>query len=348
MPRTGVVYHPAYLTHETYEHPERKERLIAILQQIESSGLPVTYITPKAATIDQVAQVHGDKYIAQVESVARSGGGYLDLDTFVSQDSYTAALMAAGGAIAAVDAVRFDAQAFSSAFALVRPPGHHAMPHRGMGFCIFNNIAVAAKYAKLRGMSRVLIVDWDVHHGNGTQAVFYEDSDVLYFSTHLFPHYPGTGRVTEVGEGEGVGFTINVPLPSGTGDDGFLMAYREILQPIALEFRPDIVMVSAGMDSHAQDPLGGLALTTRGYGAIAGVVQEIAQSCCNGRIIAALEGGYNLRSLAESVVAVLEAWSGGMGAVRGIEDPRVRRRIDEVRAAQRPYWSCMGRSTTTA
>jgi len=263
MTRTGIVYHPIYLLHETGGHPERKERLTAVLNRIRSEQLEVDCITPTAATLSQVAAVHGKGYIDQVKAICEHGGGHLDIDTVLSKDSYHAALMAAGGAIKAVDAVL---NGFDSAFALVRPPGHHAMPNRGMGFCIFNNVAIAARHAQATGLKKVLIVDWDVHHGNGTNAIFYSDRSVLYFSVHQFPHYPGTGRANEVGEDGAEGTKVNVPLPTGTGDEGYLMVFREILHPIALEFKPDLVLVSAGQDPHKDDPLGGMRLTAAGFG----------------------------------------------------------------------------------
>lgn len=337
MIRTGIVYHPIYLRHETNGHPEKKERLTAALEKIKSEGLKVECITPKPATIDQVAAIHGRRYIDQVRAICEQGGGYLDVDTILSPYSYEAALMAAGGTIAAVDAVM---DGFDSAFALVRPPGHHAMPNRGMGFCIFNNVSIAAKHAQARGLKKVLIVDWDVHHGNGTNAIFYSDRSVMYFSTHQFPHYPGTGRATEVGADGAEGTKVNVPLPSGTGDEGYLMVFREILKPIAQEFSPDIVLVSAGQDPHKKDPLGGMSLTAAGFGAMAGMVKEIANECCQGRLIATLEGGYNLEAQAEAIVAELKAFQGVVPAVSGT-DAKVAQRISEVKKIQSAYWKCL-------
>jgi acetoin utilization deacetylase AcuC-like enzyme len=336
MTRTCLIYHPIYLLHGAFGHPEKKERLTAILDKIRSEKLDVDFITPEPATVTQVATIHGLRYIDQVKAICEHGGGHLDVDTILSKNSYDAALMAAGGALTAVDAVLRE---YGNAFALVRPPGHHAKPNRGMGFCIFNNIAIAAKHAQSRGAEKVLIVDWDVHHGNGTNDVFYSDPSVLYFSTHQYPHYPGTGSADEVGEDGAQGFTVNVPLPSGTGDAGYLMAFREILLPIALEFKPDIVLVSAGQDPHKDDPLGGMRLTSAGFGAVAGVVKEIANTCCRGRLAAALEGGYNLLAQAEAVVAEIRAFGGEVPQVGGT-DPGVARRIDEVKEIQSSYWNC--------
>ena len=337
MSKIGLIYHPIYLLHETGEHPEKKERLTAILNKIESEEIDCNLITPEPASVEQIAAVHGRRYIEQVQAICQQGGGYLDMDTVLSSRSFEAALMAAGGAMAAVDAVLADCD---SAFALVRPPGHHAKVNRGMGFCIFNNVAIAAKHAQARGLKKVLIVDWDVHHGNGTNDIFYSDPSVLYFSTHQYPHYPGTGRADEVGEDGAEGTTVNVPLPAGTGDQGYLMAYREILRPIAQEFRPDIILVSAGQDPHQDDPLGGMRLTAQGFGAIAGQVMEIARECCRGRVAASLEGGYNLDASAEAIVSEIRAFGGEVPLIRGV-DSSVARRIDEVKKIQSRYWKCL-------
>jgi len=345
MKKTCLIYHPIYLRHETDGHPERKERLTAILEKIDSEELDVEFITPRPATVDEVAVVHDRRYINEVKAVCERGGGYLDIDTVLSEDSYQAALMAAGGAICAVDAALGPAEGGEgrSAFALVRPPGHHAMPNRGMGFCIFNNAAIAAKHARSRGLKKVLIVDWDVHHGNGTSAIFYSDPSVLYFSVHQYPHYPGTGRADEVGEDGAEGSNVNVPLPPGTGDEGYLMAFREILLPVALEFNPDIVLVSAGQDPHKDDPLGGMRLTENGFAAMAAVVRQIADACCRGRIAACLEGGYNIQAQAEAVVAVIRAFGGESMEVRGT-DANAARRIEEVKRIQSKYWKSLASS----
>jgi len=338
MARTGLIYHPIYLEHDTDGHPERKERLTTTLEKIRSSGLELEFVTPRPATLDEVRTIHSPGYIDQVRSISEQGGGYLDLDTVVSRRSYEAALMAAGGVIAGIERVTGD---LDNAFALIRPPGHHALPNRGMGFCIFNNVAIGAKCAQKMGLEKVLIVDWDVHHGNGTGAVFYDDRSVMYFSVHQFPHYPGTGRVKEMGMDGAEGFTVNVPLPWGTGDSGYLTVFEEVLKPVAMEFDPDIVLVSAGQDPHQADPLSGMNLTTEAFGSMASTVKEIADSCSEGRLVAALEGGYNLGTLSDSVVAILRSFKGeSPEKIEVEEDPRVAERIEEVRRAMSPYWNC--------
>ena len=298
---TSIVYHPDYLLHETGSHPERKERLLAIMQLIDESGIDVRKIRPEPASIEQIRYVHNPEYIKKVKYHSEHELP-LDPDTVVCNDSYHAALLAAGGAIRAVDL----AMSGEDAFALLRPPGHHAHPDRGMGFCLFNNIAIGARHAQRNGCERVLIVDWDVHHGNGTQHAFYADPSVFYFSVHQYPHYPGTGSADETGEGDGRGYTLNVPLPAGSGDAAYIDAFEKILAPAALKFDPDIILVSAGFDAHTCDPLAGMAITTAGFGRMASIVCSIAGECCEGRLAIMLEGGYDLPALSHSVLAVLE------------------------------------------
>jgi acetoin utilization deacetylase AcuC-like enzyme len=305
---TFIVYHPDYLLHETGNHPERKERLLAIMRLIKESGINVRKIEPETASTEQIRYVHDPDYIEKVKYHSEHEIP-LDPDTVVCKDSYHAAMLAAGGAIRAVDLAMGGgdggANDADNAFALLRPPGQHAFPGRGSGFCIFNNIAIGARHAQRKGCKRVLIVDWDVHHGNGTQHIFYDDPSVFYFSVHQYPHYPGTGSSGETGEGDGSGYTLNVPLPAGSGDAAYIDAFEKILTPTALEFNPDIVLVSAGFDAHLDDPLAGMAVTTAGFKNMASIVSSIAWECCGGRIAIMLEGGYNLHALSHSVLAVL-------------------------------------------
>ncbi|NOQ34166.1 MAG: histone deacetylase, partial [Methanosarcinales archaeon] len=292
---TSIVYHPAYLLHETGSHPERKERLIAIMPLIEDAGIDLRNVKPDPASIEEIGYVHDPDYITKVREYSKREIS-LDPDTVLCKDSYRAALLAAGGMIRAVD-LAADGE---NAFALVRPPGHHALTCSGMGFCLFNNIAIGARHAQKIGYDRVLIVDWDVHHGNGTQHTFYDDPSVFYFSVHQYPHYPGTGSSDETGSGAGQGYTLNVPLPAGSGDAEYTRAFEEILMPAAIGFDPDIVLVSAGFDAHIDDPLAGMTVTTEEFGRMASIVSSIADRCCEGGLAITLEGGYDLHALSHS------------------------------------------------
>lgn len=335
--KTGIIYHPDYLKHETGLHPERKERLLSIIAHLEETGLmrQLELIEPRFAKLREIQYIHTGDYIEKVRRYAEHEIP-LDPDTILCRDSYNVALLAAGGAITAVDAVL---DKIDSSFALVRPPGHHATPDRGMGFCIFNNVAIAARHAQKRGKRRVLIVDWDVHHGNGTQEAFYDDASVLYFSTHQYPHYPGTGWLDEVGFGDGKGYNINVPLPAGTDDAGFIAAFEEILVPAALEFMPDMILVSAGQDACANDGLSRMRMSAEGFAVLASIVKSIANQS-GVKLAAVLEGGYDLRLLAHSVAAIIEVFMGKEPErKKSVKlDSNVRKRLDEVKNVQSEYW----------
>jgi acetoin utilization deacetylase AcuC-like enzyme len=301
---TGFVYDDAYLLHETGAgHPESPQRLKAIVSHLQETGLldRLTRLTPTPVSADSLATVHDAKYTADVARACDEGRACLDTgDTTVCKESYRVASLAVGGVYAAVDAV-MDGRV-RNAFCAIRPPGHHAMKDQAMGFCLFNNIALAARHAQQKPhISKVLIVDWDVHHGNGTQAAFYDDPTVLYFSVHRSPFYPGSGAQTETGSGAGAGYTVNVPLPAGSGDAQYIDAFERILKPKALAFRPDFVLVSAGFDAHERDPLGGMKVTTECYGQLTRIVKAIADECCDGRAVSVLEGGYDVTALADSV-----------------------------------------------
>jgi acetoin utilization deacetylase AcuC-like enzyme len=306
--RTAIVWSDSYQDHETGSHPESPERIAAVGRALRSAGMfdDRTVLTPEPATTDAVLAVHAPHVVDLVQRAARQGGAWLDPDTYVSADSYDVALLAAGGACQAVDAVMTGAE--QRAFAFVRPPGHHAEPDRAMGFCLFNNIAVAAEHAlNAHGLERVAIVDWDVHHGNGTQAAFWRRPDVLFISLHQYPFYPGSGSVAERGAGPGEGYTINIPLPAGSDDAVYHAQMTEIVIPALQAFRPDLLLISAGFDAHTDDPLAMMRVTTDAFADWARLLKGAADDLCDGKLVLLLEGGYNLRALGESVVAVVRA-----------------------------------------
>ena len=307
----GFVYDPIYLRHDTGQHVENARRLEAIISHLEQTGLKqqLKPIKPRPATVAELSLVHNEQHISHVQEVAQRGGGWLDGDTVMSPDSYEAALYAAGGTIAAVEAVvRGEV---NSAFALVRPPGHHATHGRAMGFCLFNNIAIAARYA-LRELSleRIAIIDFDVHHGNGTQEAFYNNPQVLYISIHQYPHFPGTGSIVETGSGIARGTTINIPLPAGCGDDEYEQVFEQIIVPATGRFKPQFILVSAGYDPHWTDELAMMQVSVTGFARMAKIIRESADGLCGGRMDFILEGGYNLTALAASVKATFDVLLG--------------------------------------
>jgi acetoin utilization deacetylase AcuC-like enzyme len=309
---TAYVYDPLYLAHRLSGHVESPERLERVIKTLEQEGLfeRLSALEPTPATEAEIELVHSRAYRLRVQQVSARGGGQLDPDTYVNENSYEAGLLAAGGVNVAVRAVLHNE--IGNAFCLVRPPGHHATPDRGMGFCLFNNVAVAARVAqKESGLERVMIVDLDVHHGNGTQDIFFQDPSVLYFSTHQYGYfYPGTGHWRETGRGQGDGTTVNIPLPAGVGDNGYNTVFRSLLWPVARRFRPQLILVSAGFDAHWGDPLAAMLLSLTGYANLVRELCLIAQSLCDGRIVFALEGGYHLEVLACSVLNTFYALLG--------------------------------------
>jgi acetoin utilization deacetylase AcuC-like enzyme len=309
--KVGYVYHPIYLKHDTGGHPENARRLEAIISHLEQTGLKpeLSLIEPRAATIEKIALVHSKQYISYIREMAENGGGWLDVDTVMSPDSYDAALYAAGGVISATEAV-MDGEV-DSAFALVRPPGHHATASQAKGFCLFNNIAIAAKYALNKyKLPRLAIIDFDVHHGNGTQDTFYGDPQVLYISTHQYPLYPGTGRIEETGSGRGRGATVNIPLPPGSGDAEYLAVFDQIIVPIARRFSPQLILVSAGYDACWSDSLAMMRVSVTGFARMVGIIKGLADELCRGRLALTLEGGYPLDALAASVKATFDVLLG--------------------------------------
>ena len=284
-------------------HPERPARLRACLEALRSAGITVdTGIIP--ATDEQLARVHDAAYLARLERFCQRGGGSIDPDTYAAPESFAIAQRASG---AVCQAVGRALSAGTPGFCLVRPPGHHATPSRAMGFCLVNHAAVGAAEALATGAQRVAIVDFDVHHGNGTQDIFWEDPRVLYISLHQFPWYPGTGELDEVGAGPGTGSTINIPLPAYTTESVYVAAMQEVVVPALDRFRPDLLLVSAGFDAHTQDPLASMLVSSAGFGVLTSRLMEAAHRLCPGRVVMTLEGGYDLQALSSSLLATVDA-----------------------------------------
>ena len=308
MVKTGFVFHEDFLLHDTGAgHPERADRLKSIIKNLTTTNLmqKLKLINPESAELKWVEKIHTPEYIKSVEKACELGYSHLDADTGICAESYRIALLAVGGTLAAADAIM--KEKITNAFCAVRPPGHHAEKNQAMGFCLFNNIAITAKYLQQKySLGKILIIDWDVHHGNGTQNAFYDDPTIFYFSIHQSPFYPGTGLINETGIGKGEGFTLNVPLPSGQGDEDYIEAFQTKLLPAANKFKPNFILISAGFDGHRDDPLAGMQLTETGFAKLTKIVANIAEDFCVGKIISLLEGGYNLDKLAASVAAHIE------------------------------------------
>ena len=316
--KVGFVYDPIYLKHDTGQHVENAGRLEAIISHLEQTGLKqqLTPIKPRSASVAEISLVHDEQYISDIQDTAQKGGGWLDADTVMSPDSYQAAIYAAGGAIKAAEAVMEGE--VDSAFALIRPPGHHATHRRAMGFCLFNNVAIAAKHTLVKyNLDRVAIIDFDVHHGNGTQEAFYDDPQVLYISTHEYPYYPGTGSIEETGIGAGEGTTVNIPLPAGCGDAEYLPIFEQIVVPAVKRFNPELILVSAGYDTHWADGLALMQVSVTGFAQMVKIVKGLAEELCRGHLVFTLEGGYNPKALATSVKATFDVLLGNTD----IEDP---------------------------
>ncbi len=375
MSSLAIIKDDRYLEHEPGDgHPESPNRLRVIHDLIDREFSDLPLIPPRLATENELALVHDPSYIQTVANTEGKIHSQLDPDTGLSARSYEIARLAVGGLLQAVDAMLFTPHSAppalagplvnaggrppalagplvnaggrlptpNSIFAFVRPPGHHAEPSHGMGFCLFNNVAIAAAYAKEKfGLKRILIVDWDLHHGNGTQRAFYDDPTVLFFSSHQHPYYPGSGNFGETGSGKGEGFTVNAPFPTGFGDAEYLSVYDRILKPIALEYKPELVLVSAGFDPYVKDPLGGMELTGEGFGALAAIVRDIAETTCGNKSLLALEGGYNPEGLREGVRAVIKAFTAAPRAIHAPAAPAAERIIQTIISHQKKYWKSL-------
>jgi acetoin utilization deacetylase AcuC-like enzyme len=304
--RVGLVDSPRFDAHLTGECPERPARLPAIRRTLDEQGLldRLTAIAPADVDLSLLALVHDGAYVAHVDAFCAAGGGVIDDgDTVVGAESASIARLAAGGAVAAVEAVM--AGKVDRAFALVRPPGHHALRDQAMGFCLFNNVALMAERARQLGAQRVMILDWDVHHANGTQAAFADRNDVMVLSWQQDKIWPYSGLLSETGTGAGTGYTLNLPMPSGAGDGAYLQTWREVVTPVMARFRPDLLLLSAGFDAHWQDPLAQIQLTVSGYARMAKQLVELAQTYTGGKLVAVLEGGYDLDGLRLSAAATI-------------------------------------------
>lgn len=311
--KTGFVYHDQFLLHDTgIGHPEKPDRLKAIVSHLQAAGLwyNLQHLFIDSAPAETIRLVHSSQHIKYVkdrcDQIGESGFGYLDQgDTVVSANSYEVALLAAGGVIAAVDAVC--GGVLTNAFCAIRPPGHHAETSTPMGFCLFNNVAIAARYAQEKfNVRNLAIIDWDVHHGNGTQEIFYNDPSVFFISTHQYPFYPGTGARSERGSGKGEGFTLNCPMKAGSSEADYLQAFKNEIVPVLNTYQPELILISAGFDAHQDDPLANINLTENSFGVFTEILAEIAAKYSNDKIVSILEGGYNLNALSKSVQKHLE------------------------------------------
>lgn len=350
MRKTLILKNDLFLEHiPDFNHVESPDRLRVIYEQLEQSPLNEIFTYPdfEAAPVEALELNHTKEHVMRVAGTAGKTFSSLDPDTQTSASSYDAACLAAGAVTGGMEMiVRGEAD---NGFALVRPPGHHAETDRAMGFCLFNNVAIGARFGlQSLGLERIAIIDWDLHHGNGTQNSFYTSKDVLYFSTHAYPYYPGSGSLGEIGAGEGEGYTINVPLSGGHDDRAFAKIFQEIILPVTREYRPDFIIISAGFDTYFADPLGTMAVTEQGFACMTKQVVDLAAEICQGRLLVALEGGYNLRGLRDGVLGVLAELSGNPTCPGKVDESALQAIIEsekdvpvieQVRNIAKRYWS---------
>jgi acetoin utilization deacetylase AcuC-like enzyme len=353
MGKTAVIFSPKYYQHNpSRKHPESARRLHAIIHELRAGRISNNgnwqFVKPEKAGVEDVEQIHGREYIKLVEAICKSGGGLLDSgDTAASPESFEVALYAVGGTLKAVNLVM--EKKFENAFALVRPPGHHAGKFRACGFCIFNNVAIAAKYLinKFR-LERILILDIDAHHGNGTQEAFYKTNKVLYISLHEDPRdFPRTGFIDEIGENEGLGYNVNIPLPFGTGDQIYLKAMKEIVKPVISQYKPQFMLMSAGLDCHYTDPVANLSVSVSCYQEIYEMIVKLAVEMCEGRLVSVLEGGYSLNFVGKIVAAAIAKMSASFYTSSDNDAPTPKKRVrtegenvlKKVEKTQRIFWN---------
>ena len=342
MAKVGIVLDKLYVDHDNGQgHPETFERILAIVDMLNYTNMmnEVVRIVPRDATKEEITLVHTPEHFDKIAATKGKHRVFLDADTTTCAVSFDAALRAAGGTISAIDSVL--SGEVDRAFPIVRPPGHHAEADRPMGFCLFNNVAVGAAYlTEVKGLERVLVIDWDVHHGNGTQHIFEDSSKVLYFSSHQFPFYPGTGAAEEVGTGDGKGYTVNVPLDPGMGDNEFIKIFDKILKPVIEQYKPEFILVSAGFDIFFDDPLGGMKVSPEGFAKLTRQLTDQADKVCNGNIIFLLEGGYNLDGLWISTKEMLEELLDKKHSEYDIGDIETKadKLIENIKKVYSDYW----------
>ena len=342
MSGTGIVRDNLFIEHDPGDwHPESPKRLEALYRLLDSRDWPgVISLDRRPATREEITLVHNQDHFENIARTQERSHSALDEDTHVCAKSFEAALAAAGGLINLTERV-LDGD-LDNGFALVRPPGHHAETSRAMGFCLFNNVAVAAAWAlKHRGLSRVLIVDWDLHHGNGTQHAFYNDPRVLYVSTHQYPYYPGTGAAGETGRDKGLGYTVNIPLTWGHGDEEYVSIFKKIVLPVARLYRPELILVSAGFDIYKSDPLGDMRVSTEGFAALARILLNAAGELCQGRIVFTLEGGYHVDGQASGIGKILDVMTGTGSAGKDLflQNPPEPEIVAQIRRTQERFWA---------